>query len=162
MNHSVICHSIIRHSGIRRVQLGGVCALLLASWTWGANAAPARLSGSYEVIGKSRVGAGMKVSLRFHLKNQGPETLHLQKVTLADFGHRPAGVAGGVAIALQPGSSQEMIQEFVIPRQELEEWQKGVRPRVVLEFGSAQGARVTEEVRLERVTAGKVGEYAGK
>ena len=129
---------------------------LMASFSQGANAATARLTGSYEVAGKSNLGPQVKVSLRLHfsVKNQEAGTLRLQKVILADFGHRPVGVASSV-IALRAGTSEKLAQEFVIPRAEFEEWQRGVRPRVVLEFETAAGARVTQAVRLERVSAGK-------
>lgn len=127
--------------------------VLLAFPCLRANAANPQISGTYEVMGKSNSGPQTKVVLRLHLTNAGPNLLYVQSVLLWDFGHAPSGGPGRPAIALPSGAQKEMTQQFVVPSTQFEQWQKGVRPRVVLNLQTAKGSKVTQAIRLTRVPA---------
>lgn len=120
-----------------------------------ANAANLPLSGSYEVIGKTNVGSQTKVLLRLHLTNQGLGPLVLQKIVLWDRPHLPTAGPGRLAITLNSGSTEETTQEFVVSRGQFEQWQRGLRPRIVLELRMPTGAMTTRAVRLDRIPVRK-------
>jgi hypothetical protein len=120
-----------------------------------ANAANLPLSGSYEVIGKTIVSSRTKVLLRLHLTNHGPGPLVLKNILLWDHPHPPSAGAGRFAITLNSGSTEETTQEFVVSRGQFEQWQRGLRPRVVLELRMPTGARMTQAMRLDRIPARK-------
>ena len=120
-----------------------------------ANATNAPISGSYEVIQKTDLGTQTKILVRFHLTNRSQSSLYVQEVLLSDFGHLPIGGPLTPSITLQPGTSEETLQEFVIPRLQFDQWQRGARPRAVLELETTAGAKITQAIRLEPVPAKK-------
>jgi hypothetical protein len=120
-----------------------------------ANATNASISGSYEVLRETGLGSQEKVLVRFHLTNHGQGPLYLQEVLLSDFAHPSSGGSLTTSITLHPGTSAETSQEFVIPRLQYDQWQKGLHPRAILELKTAKGARITQAIRLERVPARK-------
>jgi hypothetical protein len=120
-----------------------------------ANATSIPITGSYELIQKTNLGSQTKITVRFHLTNQGLNPLYLQELLLSDFGHPPSGQLLTPSITLPPGTAEETSQEFVIPRLEFDQWQKGVPPRVVLQLKTTTGTNITQTIRLVRVPAGK-------
>ena len=123
--------------------------LLLTLGAVSANAATVPISGSYEVIQKSGLGSQARVLVRFHLTNHGAGLLYLRRVLLSDFSHPPSGASLMQPIALPPGVTEETSREFSVPRLQLNQWQKGVLPRAVLELETSTGARTTLAIRLE-------------
>src|SRR5271166_6606676 len=123
-----------------------VACLLVAFASQFAQAANLPISGSYEVIEKTDLGSQTKITVRLHLTNHGQGLLYLQQVLLADFAHPSNG---------GPRTSADATQEFVIPRSQFAEWQRGLRPRVLLQLQTATGARITQVIRLDRVPARK-------
>lgn|SRR5208337_3230339 len=132
-----------------------VACLLVAFASQFAQAANLPISGSYEVIEKTDLGSQTKITVRLHLTNHGQGLLYLQQVLLADFAHPSNGGPRTSSIALNPGTSEDATQEFVIPRSQFAEWQRGLRPRVLLQLQTATGARITQVIRLDRVPARK-------
>lgn len=132
-----------------------VTFVLLAFGVQFSNAANIPVSGSYEVIEKTDVGSQTKILLRLHLTNHGQELVSLQNVLLWDFAHPPSAGPRSSSITLHPGTSEDTTQEFVIPRLQFDEWQRGLRPRVILQLRTATGARITEAIRLDRVAPRK-------
>jgi len=132
-----------------------VVPLLFGFGTQSAEAAQARVSASYEVLGKTNVGAGIKILLRFRLTNGGPGPVYLEKILLWDFAEPPNGGPCAPAIEIPAGTSQETTQQFVIPRVQFVQWQRGLRPRVVLGLRTARGEKITQAIRLDRIALRK-------
>ncbi|MFZ0774667.1 MAG: hypothetical protein WCA49_00890 [Candidatus Sulfotelmatobacter sp.] len=147
----------MNHRTFRRTRGLVVIFLLLALGTQCASAANVPISGSYEVLEKTNAGSHTKILLRLHLTNHGQGLLYLQKILLWDFAHPPSASPRASSIALHAGVSEETTQEFVIPRLQFDQWQRGLRPRVVLGLQTATGTKITQAIRLDRV-AGKRGE----
>lgn len=127
-------------------------SLALLLFTFGALSAGATatpISGSYEVIQNTGLGSQTRVQVRFHLINNGTSLLYLRRLLLSDFSHPPSGASLTQPLALRPGATGETTQEFSIPRLQLDQWKKGVLPRIVLELETTTGARTTLAIRLE-------------
>lgn len=114
-----------------------------------------RVSGSYQVVDKTDLGARTRVQLHLHLTNHGQHDLHIQRLTLWDFSHPDKGGSQGCSIVVRAGASADTTQEFTVRRAEYELWSRGTRPRLVLEVQSAGGRTTTEAVRLDRASGGK-------
>ena len=115
----------------------------------------AKVSGSYEVLQKLNVGSQTRVRLRVRLANDGSQELKIQRLTLQDFSHAVRGGAQGCALTLGAKASVETTQEFTIPRADFALWQRGTRPRLVVETQKPSGHKVTEVVRLDPVPGRK-------
>lgn len=120
-----------------------------------ANATDVPISGSYEVIQKTDLGSQTKILMRLRLTNSGRNSLYVREVLLSDFAHPASGGPLTPSITLHPGTSEETLQNFVIPRLQFDQWQRGVRPRAVLELETTAGAKITLAIRLEHVPARK-------
>ena len=114
-----------------------------------------RVSGSYRVVEKTALGAQTRVQLQIHLTNHGKGDLHIQGLTLWDFSHPEKGGRQTVAMVVRSGGSADATQEFIIPHAEYELWNRGTKPRLVLEVQSPGGRTTTEVVRLERDASGR-------
>jgi hypothetical protein len=145
----------MNHRNFRNHYCLAVTLLMFGLGAQSANASGVRVTGSYEVVEKSNLGSRTKILLRLHLTNHEEGVLQLQKIVLWDFGHPPSGGPLGSSIALRSGTSEDTTREFVIPRGQIEQWQRGLLPRVVLELQAATGARITQAIRLSRVSARK-------
>lgn len=120
-----------------------------------ACAAGVSISGTYEIVEKTDLGAQVKLVVRFHLSNHEQAAMTLQGVQLSDFSYPSVKAQFGAPVTLRTGASQDVSQEFVIPHTQFDAWRRGLRPRVVLELQSAAGGKVSQVVRLERVPARK-------
>src|SRR5208283_2217496 len=92
------------------------------------------VSGSYEVVQDTTLGSQSQIRMRIHLVNHGPSDLSIQRMTLWDFSHPGKGGSHACAVALRAHTSAETTQEFTILRSEYQLWQKGMRPRFVLQM----------------------------
>lgn len=108
------------------------------------------ISGSYHVIQKRDLGAQMQVVLQVRLVNHGPEALLLQKLALQNASQAQQHWAN---ITVGPRGTQQTTQQFTIPRQEYENWRRGLGPVLRLEGRSANG-RIVQTIRLDSFGAG--------
>jgi hypothetical protein len=115
-----------------------------------------QLSGSYQVVQKTDLGPQTHVRLQLHLSNHGQRPLHVQRLTLWDLPHADKGATQACSIVVLTGASADTTQEFTIPRSEYKSWKRGARPRLLLQVESPSGRGVTQVVRLDRVSSGKV------
>ncbi len=130
-----------------------VVATLLALGTLFATASNAPLvSGSYEVVQNKDLGSQAEIRMRIHLVNHGPSDLSIQRMTLWDFSHPDKGGTNACAVALHAHASAETTQEFTIRRSDYQLWQKGLRPRFVLQLGGKGSTKSTAVVRLDRIS----------
>jgi hypothetical protein len=128
-----------------------IVAALLASTTglaWGSKAA--LISGSYKVVQKTHIGSQTRVRLQLRLTNHGQRELYIRRLTLWDFSHPAKGGTQPCSIILRGHTSANITSEFAIPRAEYELWQRGTRPRLVVELPTGDGRRTTQAVRLDR------------
>jgi len=114
-----------------------------------------RVSGSYQVVQKTDLGSQTRVRLQLHLTNHGQRELHIQRLTLWDFSHPDKGGTQACSIVVHAGATADTTQEFTIRRPEYELWNRGTRPRLVLEVQTPGGRKATEVVRLDRVSRRK-------
>jgi len=114
-----------------------------------------KVSGSYEVLQKLNVGSQTRLRLRVRLTNHGQNDLNIQRFTLQDFSHAVRGGSQACALSMGAKTSLETTQEFMIPRANYELWQRGTRPRLVLEAQGPSGHKITEVVRLDPVPGRK-------
>jgi hypothetical protein len=149
----------MNHNHLRFGNLRLVLAALFALGVQPALASNVPLiSGSYQVVQKSGLGSQTQIRLRIHLVNQGPTDLSIQRMTLWDFSHPDKGGTRACAVTLPAHASAETTQEFTIPRSEFQLWQRGLRPRFVLQLGTPgnTGGKTTPKsttvVRLDRIS----------
>jgi len=133
-----------------------VAGLLVFAIQFAHASEAARVSGSYQVVGKTGLGPQTRVQLQIHLTNHGPRELHIQRLTLWDFSHPEKGGTQACAIVVHASASADTTQVFTIPHAEYELWGRGTRPRLVLEIQSPGGRTTSEVVRLDRTSRGKV------
>jgi len=110
------------------------------------------VSGSYEVLQSKYLGSQAQIRIRIHLVNHGPSDLSIQRMTLWDFSHPDKGGTNAYAVALRAHASAETTQEFTIRRADYQLWQKGLRPRFVLQMGGKDSSKSTAVVRLDRIS----------
>lgn len=129
--------------------------ILLVSCLDIASAANPQITGSYQVVQKTDLGSQVKVLVRLELTSHGQASVSVVGFLISDFAHPAVGGRQTPAITLRPGASTELTQELVIPRTEFEQWQRGVRPRVLLKLQSSTGTTFTQVIRLSHVATGK-------
>src|ERR1700733_459509 len=110
------------------------------------------VSGSYAVIQQTALGSQTQVRMRIHLVNHGSSNLSIQRLTLWDFSHPDAAGNHVCAVTLRAHASVDTTQEFTIRRSEYQLWQRGLRPRFILQMASAGNARSKAVVRLNRIS----------
>lgn len=115
-----------------------VGALLPAAIQFAPAGNAAVVSGSYSVLQSQDHGSHMQIRIRVHLKNEGPSDLSVQRMTLWDFSHPDKGGSIACALALRAHGSADTIQNLVLSRSDYQQWQKGFRPRFVLEMAGPQ------------------------
>lgn len=114
------------------------------------------VSGSYSVVQNQDLGTRVQIRMHIHLMNSGPSDLSIQRMTLWDFSHPDKGGSRACALTLHAHASADTIQEFTISRSDYWQWQRGFRPRFVLDVAgprnaaSRQGPKSTVVVRLDR------------
>jgi len=132
------------------------CLLVAALFALGVQLAAAGsaplFSGSYEVVKTTALGSQAQVRMRIHLVNHGAFPLAIQTMALRGFSHANRGATHACAVALAAYASTETTQEFIILRPEYQLWQKGLRPRLVLQIGPPGGAKSTAVVRLDKIS----------
>jgi hypothetical protein len=141
---------------IRKCNSLVVAGLLVFAIQFANAGEAARVSGSYQVVGKAALGSQTRVQLQIHLTNHGQHDLHIQRLTLWDFSHPEKGGTQACAMVVHAGASADTTQAFTIPHAEYELWSRGTRPRLVVEVQSPGGRTTTQVVRLDRTSAGKV------
>lgn len=115
-----------------------------------ASTAP-QLSGSYKILEKTDQGGQTRAKLQLHLVNTTARDLHIQRITLWDF-HPFKGGTRPCSLVVHAAASASSVQEFTIPRAELDLWRRGARPRVVLQLVTPNGHLSTAVVRLDRAS----------
>src|ERR1700751_97182 len=115
------------------------CLMVMALLQVGIQFAPGSdapvVAGSYSVVQNKALGAQVQMRIRIHLMNHGASDLPVQRMTLWDFSHADAGGSRACAFMLRAHASADITQEFIVSRSDDQHWQKGFRPRFVLETG---------------------------
>ena len=112
------------------------------------------ISGSYDVVRTTTVGAQAKIQMRIRLVNRGSSQLSIRRITLWDFSHPDKGGSRACAVVVPAHASADTTQEFTLRRSDYRLWDKGFRPRLVLRIGSADGrtSKSTAVVRLDPIS----------
>jgi len=113
------------------------------------------LSGSYSVINRTEAGSQLRVQMHVRLVNHSVERISVLKITFLGSLPPTKPQGGAISIALEPHRASKLTQELTITRQEYELWQKGARPRLVLEIRRSDGTRRTDAIELYRSLGGE-------
>jgi hypothetical protein len=116
-----------------------------------ANNAPL-VSGSYLVVESRDLGSQSQIQIRIHLVNHGSSDFSIQRMTLWDLSHADKGGTSACAVALRAHASAETSQQFIIRRSDYQSWQKGFRPRLVLQIAGPGHSKSRTVVRLDRIS----------
>ena len=117
------------------------------------------VTGSYALLRHVVRGSQAQIRMRIHLVNHGSSDLSIRRITLWDFSHPATGGSRICALALLANASTDAVEEFSISRADYQQWQRGARPRFVLELENPVRAerkapsKTTTVVRLDRVSA---------
>lgn len=148
------------HMNYNMVRFSRTCLMVAALLPVGIQFASASnapvVSGSYSIVQNRDLGSQVEIRMRIHLINQGPSDLSVQRLTLWDFSHPDKGGSRACAFTLHAHASADTTQQFIISRSDYRQWQKGFRPRFVLDVAgprnaaSRQASKSTIVVRLDR------------
>lgn len=115
------------------------------------------ISGSYKVVQNTARGSETQLRVRIHLVNHGPSDLSIERITLWDLSHPERGGSRPCALTLRAHASTDTSQEFTIKQSDYQQWQRGFRPRLVLQTtggGNAGASTKTKAViRLDRISS---------
>ncbi len=115
------------------------------------------ISGSYKVVQNTARGPETRLRVRIHLVNHGASDLSIERITLWDLSHPERGGSRACALTLRPHASADTIQEFTIKRSDYQQWQRGFRPRLVLQTTGAGNAAASTQrkavIRLDRISS---------
>lgn len=131
------------------------CLVLTALVPLGIQFAPAisapAVSGSYSVLQNKATGTQVQIRMRIHLKNNGSSDLSIQRLTLWDFSHPEKDDSRPCILTLRAHASADTTTEFILSHSDYERWQKGFRPRFVLDMAAGRAAaKNTAVIRLDR------------
>ena len=110
------------------------------------------VSGSYQVVQTKDLGSQAQIRMRIQLVNHGPSDFSIQRMTLWDFSHPDKGGTQACTVALRAHASAETTQEFTIRRSDYQLWQRGLRPRLVLQMAGPGNVKSKAVVRLDRIS----------
>jgi hypothetical protein len=131
-------------------------AALLAFLIGSAHAgAAAHLSGSYQVLGKTQLGAQTRVRLQLHLVNHGKTDLSVSRVTLWRFGHTSKSAVDVPRLLVRRGATESTTQELTVPTADYRSWTRGAPLTLLVSVESPNGRKSPELVRLSRISRGK-------
>lgn len=137
-------------------------ALLQAGIQYAPGSNAPVVSGSYSVVQNKALAIRVEMRIRIHLTNHGPSDLSVRRMTLWNSSHPDTGGSRACAVVLRAHTSADVTQDFVLSRSDFQRWQKGFRPRFVLETSGSENtasrptAKNTVVVRLDR-TSGRGG-----
>ncbi|HKN17168.1 MAG TPA: hypothetical protein VJX47_09515 [Candidatus Sulfotelmatobacter sp.] len=130
--------------------------VMLALFALGVQSALAKnaplVSGSYQVVESKDLGSESQIQIRIHLVNHGSSDFSIQRMTLWDLSHADKGGTSACTVALRAHASAETTQQFTIRRSDYQSWQRGFRPRLVLQMAGPGRAKSKTVVRLDRVS----------
>jgi len=132
------------------------CLVVAALLALGVQFAPASnaplVSGSYKIVQNTDLGSQEQIRILIHLVNHGPSDLSIQRMTLWDFSHPDKGGSHACAVTLGAHASAETTQEFTLRRSDYQLWQRGFRPRFVLQMAGPGNTKSKAVVRLDRIS----------
>lgn len=131
----------------------GMAALLFAPGVRFARAGSAPLvSGSYQVLNNKDFGSESQIQMRIQLVNHGSSDFSIERMTLWDFAHVDKGGTSSCAVVLRAHASAETTLQFTIRRADYQMWQRGFRPRLVLQMTGPDHSKGKAVVRLDRIS----------
>ncbi|MGA9529720.1 MAG: hypothetical protein WBS24_16525 [Terriglobales bacterium] len=125
-----------------------LCLILCCRLALASNSA--QVSGTYWVVQKTNLGQQEQIQLHIHLVNHGAASLLIQRMTIWDFSHPEKGGTRTCTLALGARSFTDTTQEFTIRRADYQMWEKGMKPRLMLEVAGPGKSRSRTMVRLDR------------
>ncbi len=139
-----------KNIGVRKWLLGLAMIALSVQFARAGNVP--LVSGSYQVVEDRASDSQLQIEMRIHLVNHGASDLSLRKMTLWDLSHPDRGGTRTCAISLRARASAETVEQFTIRRSDYQLWQRGSRPRLVLEIAGPEGRKNKVVVRLDRIS----------
>jgi hypothetical protein len=146
MNNSVVR---VSKSWLLAAALFLLCQFAAASNT-------AQVSGTYAVVQMTNLGQQEQIQLHIHLVNHGATSLSIQRMTIWDFSHPEKGGTRTCSVALGAHGYADTTQEFTIRREDYQLWEKGVKPRLMLQVMGPKNIKSKAMVRLDRDSSQEV------
>lgn len=115
------------------------------------NANNPHVLGSCAVVKTTSMGRDTQVELRVRIVNPGDQAVSVEKLTLLAPGPAAANPLPA-PIQVSAHSKQEMTQEFKIPTQQYQLWQKGMRAFLSVDMRTKEGTRSHKMIRLNEKT----------
>lgn len=94
------------------------------------------VTGSYRVLEHTTRGPEAQIRMRIHLVNSTASGLVIQRMTLSNLPHTDRGSMRACAVTVRAHASVDTTQEFTIPRTQYQLWQRGMKPRFVLQVAN--------------------------
>jgi len=110
------------------------------------------VSGSYQVLENKDLGSQSHIQMRIHLVNHASSDFSIQRMTIWDFSHADKGGTSACAVTLPAHASAETTVQFTIRRSDYQMWQRGFRPRLVLQMAGPGRTKNSAVVRLDRIS----------
>jgi len=126
-------------------------ALLFAAVPF-LSASSSPITGSYTILQHTARGAQTQIQIRIRLVNHGSSDLSIQRIAPWDLSHPQRAASRARALTLRAHSTLETTQEFLIRRPEYQLWQRGLKPRFLLEISPSGAGKRTLVVGLDRVS----------
>ena len=132
----------------------GMAALFVLGAQLSQAASTPLFSGSYQVLKNKNddLGSHSQIQLRIRLVNHSPADVSVQRMTLWDSSHAEKGGTSACLVSLRAHSSAVTTQQFTIRRSDYQLWQKGFRPRLVLQLTGPGPSKSKVVVRLDRIS----------
>jgi len=141
------------YTNLRRWKWGLMAALFGLSVQFASGSAAPVVSGSYQVVKNKVSGSYSQVEMRIWLLNHGRSDFYIQRISLSDFPDAKKGSSGACSVALPAHASAEIIRQFTVRRSDYQMWEKGLRPRLVLQIATPGHSKSRAVVRLDRVSS---------
>jgi hypothetical protein len=109
------------------------------------------VSGSYTVLQSKDVGSQAQVKVRIRLVNHGSSDFSIERMIRWDSSHADKGGTSACAVTLPAHATAETTQQFTIRRSDYQLWQRGFRPRLVLQMAGPGNTKSRAVVRLDRI-----------
>jgi hypothetical protein len=127
-------------------------ALLFAAVPFLSASSSSPITGSYTILQHTARGSQTKIQIRIRLVNHGSSDLSIHRIVPWDLSHPQRVASHACALTVRAHSSLETTQEFIIRRPEYQLWQRGLRPRFLLELSPGGAGRRTIVVGLDHVS----------
>jgi hypothetical protein len=112
--------------------------LLLALCLAGRTPAAPQFSGSYKITENTDLGAQVRIAVELKLLNAGDTAATITAVSIRSLSSPHQMVSAPATLTLQPHSSASVSLQFLMPKQDFNNWSTGPHQQFLFSFHSAE------------------------